>query len=306
MVMLTCVLAAFGLLGGTLRAHVATRVQRPKMSLDPTDWKLLSRRDQADGSLTLAAAEAGTEAQVVTVTIPRSEDAPSLGLLLDEIASNGDAGIVAVEGLIKGGNGEKATAPLLVGDALVAAAEVGRPATGVSLEGLPFDSVVERLSSLDSAIGVVVSVKRLVRKPRATVTIRFPQVEERADEVLTLYEGANLRRAMLSSGMVLNDPLARRFDAGVGTGDCGGEGTCCTCAVEVAKGLDALSKPSSQEIQMVTSRFPRWRLACKTTLGPIEQDEEIVLRVQPRNWDGFYSEDEVDVDGKPLARDRKR
>jgi hypothetical protein len=32
--------------------------------------------------------------------------------------------------------------------------------------------------------------------------------------------------------MVLNDPLARRFDAGVGTGDCGGEGTCCTCAFD--------------------------------------------------------------------------
>lgn len=83
-------------------------------------------------------------------------------------------------------------------------------------------------------------------------------------------------------------------------------GTCCTCAVEVAKGLDALSEPSSQEVQMVAKRFPRWRLACKATLGPIEQDEEIVLKVQPRNWDGFYRDDEVDVDGEPLARDGKR
>ena len=141
-------MAAFGLLlSGTPHPPLAVRV-RPTMSLDPADWKLLSRRDQVDGALTLAAAEAGTEAQVVTVTIPRSDDAPSLGLLLDEIATSGDAGIVAVEGLVEGGNGEKATAPLLPGDALVAAAEEGKPTTGVSLEGLPFDSVVERLSSL--------------------------------------------------------------------------------------------------------------------------------------------------------------
>ena len=135
-------MAAFGLLlSGTPHPPLAVRV-RPTMSLDPADWKLLSRRDQVDGALTLAAAEAGTEAQVVTVTIPRSDDAPSLGLLLDEIATSGDAGIVAVEGLVEGGNGEKATAPLLPGDALVAAAEEGKPTTGVSLEGLPFDSVV--------------------------------------------------------------------------------------------------------------------------------------------------------------------
>ena len=53
--------------------------------------------------------------------------------------------------------------------------------------------------------------------------------------------------------------------------------------MEVAKGLDALSEPSSQEVHMVAKRFPRWRLAYKATLGPIEQDEEIVPKVQPRN-----------------------
>lgn len=58
-------------------------------------------------------------------------------------------------------------------------------------------------------------------------------------------------------------------------------------------------------LPQVTKRFPRWRLACKTTLGPMEHDEEMVLKVQPRNWDGFYGEDEVDVDGVPLARDAK-
>jgi len=53
-----------------------------------------------------------------------------------------------------------------------------------------------------------------VRKPRATVTVRFPEAEGREDARMTLYQGANLRRAMLSSGVALNDPLARRFDPG--------------------------------------------------------------------------------------------
>jgi hypothetical protein len=73
---------------------------------------------------------------------------------------------------------------------LVAAAEVGRPSSGVSLEGLPFDGVVERLSSLDASVGVRLEVKRLVRMPRATVRVRFPQEEERDDELLTLYQGS--------------------------------------------------------------------------------------------------------------------
>ena len=78
--------AAFGLLlSGTPHPPLAVRV-RPTMSLDPADWKLLSRRDQVDGALTLAAAEAGTEAQVVTVTSPRLDDTPSLGLLLTDIS----------------------------------------------------------------------------------------------------------------------------------------------------------------------------------------------------------------------------
>ena len=165
--------------------------------------------------------------------------------------------------------------------------------------------MIERLVGLDSTASVIVQVKRLERQPRARVRIEYPQAEQREDETIELFEGANLLRAMLAKGIVLNDPLARRFDAGVGTGSCGGEGGCCTCAVEVVAGMSVLSQQKTQEAQMLR-RFPRWRLACKASIAgliPSGEDAEVTIRVQPRNFDGFYGEEEVDVDGVPLARD---
>lgn len=266
------------------------------MSLDPKDWRLLRNRES--GAVELVATDAATEAREIMVTIPRTEDSPSLGLMLEELVSSGDMGIVAVGGLVEGGNGEKATAPILPGDALV-------DANGVALEGLTYDMVLEALGSLDPTAGVRLTVKRLQRLPRAKVSLRFPESEGRADETITLFKGANLRRAMLSSGVKLNDPLARRFDAGVGTGDCGGEGTCCTCVVDVMQGGEVLNAQDAQERQIL-KRFPRWRLACKASVAELSEDTEVVMRVTPRNFDGFYGKDEVDVDGNPLERDTKR
>ena len=273
------------------------------MSLNPADWQLLRARDGSE-ALQLEATDPAYSAREIRLTVPRTTG-PSLGLLLEEIASSDEAGIVAIEGLVKGGNGELASVPIEPGDALVSAAEAGRPETAVSLEGLPYDDTIERLVSLDSSVGVDFVLKRLVRMPRAAVRIQFPESEGRESEVIYMQPGANLRRTLLASGVKMNDPLARRFDAGVGTGDCGGEGTCCTCAVEVASGGGVLSDQGTQEAQIL-KRFPRWRLACKASLGPLEKDEELVIKVTPRNFDGFYGADEVDVDGVPLARDTKK
>lgn len=305
--LLSAVLAVAGLVAPGPHAWPRTRYACPRtncllMSLDVNDWKLLRSREDAS-QLTLAAADPGCMAEEVKVTIPRTESAPSLGLVLEEIASTGDAGIVVVEDLVEGGNGAQASSPIQPGDALIAAAEAGRPSSEVNLEGLSYDEAVGRLGELDAAVGVVVTLKRITRMPRATVRISFPETEDRPDETVTLYEGANLRRAMLSQGVVLNDPLARRFDAGIGTGDCGGEGTCCTCVVEVTEGMSTFTDADSQEKQMVQRKFPRWRLACKARVGELTEDVDIALKVQPRNFKGFYSEDDVDVDGAPLSRE---
>ena len=50
-------------------------------------------------------------------------------------------------------------------------------------------------------------------------------------------------------------------------------------------------------------RFPRWRLACKAVVGPLDEDVDVEVKVQPRNFEGFYGADECDIDGNPLSRD---
>lgn len=272
----------------------------PIMSVNPASWRLVRRN--YDSPYEVESGKDGFSAELVYTRIPRSQEAPSLGIRLDEFASNGDVGIVGIEGLVEGGNGERASEPLQPGDVLVAAREVDNNDSEVLLEGLTFDDAVDRLSTLDTSKDVILQVKRLVRIPRATVRVVYPEVDEQEDSLVTLYSGMSLRQAMLQQGVKLNDPLARRFDAG-GLGDCGGEGCCCTCAVDVQKGMGVFNPQKTQEAQML-KKYPRWRLACKAFINDLQEDEEVTIKVMPRNFAGFYGEEECDIDGVPLARDR--
>ena len=48
--------------------------------------------------------------------------------------------------------------------------------------------------------------------------------------------GANLRRALNSNNLRIYDDRTYRFDSPYETGNCGGDGTCGTCAVAVLSG----------------------------------------------------------------------
>ena len=100
----------------------------------------------------LSPADAGYEAKLITATIPRTADAPSLGLVLDEIIGDDEKGIVAIESLVEGGNGERSDVAIEPGDALVAVAAAGDPNSGVSLEGLPYDVPTQRLKPWNTAL----------------------------------------------------------------------------------------------------------------------------------------------------------
>jgi len=101
----------------------------------------------------------------------------------------------------------------------------------VTTECLGYDRTVEAILSLpppsSDSETILLTVKRLRRKPKVTVNFQYPPNQEEDDLSIELFAGENLRRAMLVRGIKLNDPLARRFDNG-GTGDCGAEGTCGT------------------------------------------------------------------------------
>jgi hypothetical protein len=206
---------------------------------------------------------------------------PGLGIELLEVANNDKGvGIVVVEGMVEGTSA--AASALRPGDCISAVGAPGGPFQFV--EATTWDDTVAALGAV-AGDQVELVVKRLVKRPVVNVVIKYPN-NEMPDETLRLFAGENLRRGMLTRGVKLNDPLARRFDDNMVGGDCGSGGACCTCAVSVISGREQLTPEKSSERQiMKTLQQPRFRLACKAAVGAdLEngQEGELVIRVNPR------------------------
>lgn len=219
-----------------------------------------------------------------------------LGLLLTEIAGGRDdgVGITIIEEVLEDGN--SAGVGIIPGDSLVSLSvtkttndgmEVNEERIGVSTECLGYDSTIDAITSLPPPTSddetVTVTVKRIRKQPKINITLQYPKYMEEEDVSLELFAGENLRRAMLTRGIKLNDKLAERFDSG-GTGDCGSDGTCATCVVGVTRGKELLSPMNKQEEQILSSK-PRWRMACKAVVGYGMQEGEMTLQVSPRQWE---------------------
>lgn len=243
-------------------------------------------------------------ADSLTFTVKREG---GLGLLLTEIAGGREdgLGITIVEDIIKGGNADNTG--ILPGDSIISltisqSGSGGQEETStsssmmmestenrisVSTECLGYDATVDVLTSLPppstSQEVVELRVKRIRRKPKVFVKLQYPPEEEIPDTTIELFSGENLRRAMLTRGVKLNDALSRRFDSG-GTGDCGADGTCATCVVGVTKGMELLSPMKNQEEQILVNK-PRWRMACKAIVGYGMAEGELTLQVNPKRWE---------------------
>lgn len=242
-------------------------------------------------------------ADSVKVAFPRKPDT-GLGILLQEIAGGREdgLGITIVTGLVEGGAADKCG--LLEGDSISKISIVRKGVNkdlktmlaeteeeiSVSTECLGYDATVDSILSLPPVETddeyFVLTAKRLRRKPKVSVKLQYPPSQKEKDVTIELFSGENLRRAMLTRGVKLNDPLSKRFDNG-GSGDCGAEGSCTTCAVSVLRGGDLLSPAGIQEKQMMDDT-PRWRLACKAIVGHGYKEGEMVLRVNPRQWEKDY------------------
>ena len=191
---------------------------------------------------------------------------------------------------------------LLAGDSIVSLSVSQRSTSGtndvettrVSTECLSYDATIDAITSLPTPVSdtevVIVTVKRIRRQPKVTVKLQYPptnndddeEKQQEEDVIVELYAGENLRRALLTRGIKLNDKLAIRFDSG-GSGDCGADGTCATCVVGVMKGLELLSPMTQQESQILSAK-PRWRMACKAIVGYGMMEGELTLQVNPRQW----------------------
>lgn len=235
-------------------------------------------------------------ADLVTFRFPRTT---GLGLELLELAGGREdgRGVTIVEAVVPGGPADGSG--ILPGDTLVdvsiesssssqrdSSLDASIAIHSVELECLGFDATVEALQSLpprntDAEETFVVTVKRLRKRPKVKVNLQYPEEEGQPDQTIEIFCGENLRRALLVRGVKLNDPLARRFDSG-GSGDCGADGTCATCAVAVTKGADLLTPRTTMEEQVFKNRST-WRMSCKAKLAM--KEGELNLRVNPRQWD---------------------
>ena len=243
---------------------------------------------------------------VVTVTFPRNiESGGGLGIELEEIAGgrSDGIGITIVSGLVPGGSSENAG--LNPGDSLSSISLIRRKSetnqkTGktmiseneekfsVATECFGYDKTVEAIGKTIPApkLGCedifVLTVQRLRRLPKVTISLQYPPEQNEPDATIEMYAGENLRQGMLIRGVKLNDPLAQRFDTKSG-GNCGAGGLCRTCSVCVMNGSDILNPQRVAEQQMMQDN-PRWRLACKAVVGYGMKEGEMIVRVNPNQW----------------------
>ena len=237
----------------------------------------------------------------VKVAFPRKPNM-GLGLELLELAGgrSDGVGITIVSGIVEGGASDGSG--ILTGDSIVKIelrcksqqqSNVGvqemEEMFSVGTECYNYDKTVDAIMSLppmadeSSKDMFVITVKRLRRRPKIQLNLEYPPEMNEQNVSLELFAGENLRRALLTRGVKLNDKLAQRFDSG-GQGDCGAEGTCATCAVSILVGQNLLS-PQGQQEQQIFVKHPRWRMACKAVVGFGMKEGQISVRVSPRQWD---------------------
>merc|ERR1712157_157068 len=202
-------------------------------------------------------------------------------------------GITVIEEVLDGGNAEGSG--IVAGDSIVAVSVVQTNGNGmsakeeqleVSTECLGYDATIEALMSLPSPTSsedlITLTIKRIRKQPKINVKLQYPPALGEPDVGIELFAGENLRRALLTRGIKLNDKFARRLDSG-GSGDCGSDGTCATCVVSVTNGSELLSPMSVQEGKIL-SKKPRWRMACKATVGYGMTEGDLTIQVSPRQW----------------------
>lgn len=191
-------------------------------------------------------------------------------------------GLVLVGGVNPGGNSARASSEdgktIAVGDTLTRIDDV-------DVEGLDFEAIVE---ALQQGTGIAtLEVQRIVRRELIDVTVL-----DYDGSLMSKFKlpsgGANLRMALLYNGFrnkEIYDDQTMRFDAIANSGsNCGGEGTCGTCLVNIQEGSDLIAPPARLESAALAKqgRPKRWRWSCRCTVGSENQGGSLVVQLRPQ------------------------
>lgn len=228
----------------------------------------------------------------IRVTIPIE---PSLGLELTEVAHStsghkeGDArGLVLVSKV--SGNAASAN-NIQIGDAIVGVfcedADFKETVTGFDYEDTM--EVLSRakthahmMADTESGDGASISLELNRLVPRAKVSV----IVEGATDKPQLIEGLagdNLRLLLMHHDINIYGNRLHRLDMpSVTDSNCGGEGICGTCMVEILEGNAALNNMGPKEQEVTTGRPTSWRAACQTVIGADNQESTIRVRVHPQ------------------------
>lgn len=208
------------------------------------------------------------------------------GQTADGVACQGS--LVLVSGLVEGGGAWAQAQGAVAGEAVVSAGDAvvgvsdGTGTRSIRVEGFGFDAVVGAIGEIRSKGGSVrLTLKRLVRRGVAAVTVAMPDGTEFR---YNAFSGENLRMGLLARGKKVNDQSSLRYDnKPTGTGDCGGNGLCCTCVVSVTAGLESLSAKATSERQLLANSPGRYRQSCKARVAVADGEEARVrLVIGPR------------------------
>lgn len=111
---------------------------------------------------------------------------------------------------------------------------------------------------------VELELNRVVQRHHVTVEV---EDDGKVTTLESALAGDNLRLLLLHNNAQLYDGKVHRLDQPSLTTDCGGEGICGTCLVQVLHGMDHLNSIGPQEQSLLHDRPSSLRAACRTVIG---------------------------------------
>lgn len=188
------------------------------------------------------------------VTLPVSPEEP-LGLELTELAhateSGDERGLTLVSGVF---GFAKASGNIKIGDTVIGvfAGDDYKESTTALNYDATMDVLMEaKQYAVDNNLDTIdLELNRLVKREPVKVIIeedwRDGHGSAPTSTEIDALAGDNLRLLLMHKHLKVYDDRTVRLDT-LGTGNCGGEGICGTCLVEVLEGAEHLNKPPPQE-----------------------------------------------------------
>jgi ferredoxin len=230
--------------------------------------------------------------EIAKVDIPLGEG--GIGLGLEELRRGQDGrGCVLVSSLPPEGNAAQAAGDdgkIRVGDMICYLGQ--EPRGMVRTEGLDFEQTMGALRRFleTGAPAITLVLKRLVFRASLDVSLSYtPGPDEESQgrkawtQTLPMLAGSQLRKELLRAGLPVYSQDTLRFDQPYVTGNCGGEGICGTCLVQVLEGKELLNEKDEVEA-MVTRKWgaANWRLSCRVIVGATNTPGTVRFKLMPQ------------------------